>query len=130
VGRGEGIILDNGCTRILDENNVVHDAVAGGWGCNFNCLGNIIQNNVFVNGRTYQLTRYGDAPEGNPPPNGEVFSRNVVVWREGPLIKEPDWWSFATLWDYNLYWQSRGSPSASCATASTNGKPKAWTSIL
>jgi hypothetical protein len=33
-----------------------------------------------------------------------VFSRNVVVWPEGPLIKEPDWWSFATLWDYNLYW--------------------------
>ena len=27
-----------------------------------------------------------------------------------PLIKEPDWWSFATLWDYNLYWQSRGEP--------------------
>lgn len=34
----------------------------------------------------------------------------MVVWREGPLIKEPDWWSFATLWDYNLYWQSGGEP--------------------
>lgn len=109
-GAGEGIILDNGCIGIVVENNVVHDAVAGGWGCNFNCLGNIIQNNVFVNGLTYQLTRYGDAPEGPPPPNGEVFTRNLVVWREGPLIKERDWWSFATLWDYNLYWQSRGEP--------------------
>jgi len=109
-GAGEGIILDNGCIGILVENNVVHDAVAGGWGCNFNCLGNIVQNNVFVNGRTYQLTRYGDAPAGNPPPNGEVFSRNLVVWAEGPLIKERDWWSFATLWDYNLYWQTRGEP--------------------
>jgi hypothetical protein len=109
-GAGEGIILDNGCVGILVENNVVHDAVAGGWGCNFNCLGNIIQNNVFVNGRIYQLTRYGDAPEGNPPPNGEVFARNLVVWQEGPLIKEKDWWSFATLWDYNLYWQSRREP--------------------
>ena len=109
-GAGEGIILDNGCVGILVENNVVHDAVAGGWGCNFNCLGNIIQNNILVNGRAYQLTRYGDAPEGNPPPNGEVFTRNLVVWQEGPLIKEKDWWSFATLWDYNLYWQSRGEP--------------------
>lgn len=109
-GAGEGIILDNGCVGIVVENNVVHDAVAGGWGCNFNCLGNIVQNNVFVNGRAYQLTRYGDAPQGNPPPNGEVFSRNLVVWQEGPLIKEPDWWSFATLWDYNLYWHSRGEP--------------------
>ena len=109
-GAGEGICLDNGCAGILVENNVVHDAAAGGWGCNFNCLGNIIQNNVFVNGRTYQLTRYGDPPSGAPMPNGEVFSRNIVVWKEGPLIKENDWWSFATLWDYNLYWQSRGEP--------------------
>jgi hypothetical protein len=35
---------------------------------------------------------------------------DLVVWQEGPLIKEKDWWSFATLWDYNLYWQSRGEP--------------------
>lgn len=109
-GAGEGIILDNGCVGILVENNIVHDAVAGGWGCNFNCLGNVIQNNILVNGRTYQLTRYGDAPQGNPPPNGEVFARNIVVWQEGPLIKEKKWWSFATLWDFNLYWQSRGEP--------------------
>jgi len=72
-GAGEGIILDNGCIGILVENNVVHDAVAGGWGCNFNCLGNIIQNNVFVNGRTYQLTRYGDAPEGIRRPMVRCF---------------------------------------------------------
>jgi hypothetical protein len=109
-GAGEGIILDNGCVGILVENNVVHDAVSGGWGCNFNCLGNVIQNNVFVNGRRYQLTRYGDAPDGPPPPNGEVFSRNIVVWEEGPLFNEKDWWSFATLWDYNLYWRSDGKP--------------------
>lgn len=109
-GAGEGIILDNGCVGILVENNLVHDAEAGGWGCNFNCLGNIIQNNIFVNGRAYQLTRYGDAPGANPPPNGEVFTRNIVAWQTGPLIKENDWISYATLWDYNLYWQSRGEP--------------------
>jgi len=51
----------------------------------------------------------GTRPEPNPD-NGEVFTRNLVVWREGPLIKERDWWSFATLWDYNLHWQSRGEP--------------------
>ena len=65
-GAGEGIILDNACIGIVVENNVVHDAVAGGWGCNFNCLGNIIQNNVFVSGRSDQLTREGDAPDGPP----------------------------------------------------------------
>ena len=30
-GAGEGIILDNGCCGILVENNLVHDAVAGGF---------------------------------------------------------------------------------------------------
>jgi len=62
----------------------------------------------------YQLTRYGDppnlGPDGTPPPNGEIFSRNIVVWKEGPLLNEPDWWSFATLWDYNLYYQTDAEP--------------------
>jgi hypothetical protein len=109
-GAGEGIILDNGCSGILVEDNVVVDAVSGGWGCNFNCYGNVIQNNIFVNGRRYQLTRYGDAPDGPPPPNGEVFARNIVVWRDGPLFNEKDWWSFATLWNCNLYWRTDGEP--------------------
>ena len=59
-GAGEGIILDNGCSGILVENNVVHDAVAGGFGTNFNCFGNIVLNNIFAYGRGYQLTVYGD----------------------------------------------------------------------
>jgi hypothetical protein len=109
-GAGEGIILDNGCCGILVENNLVHDAVAGGFGTNFNCFGNIIQNNIFAYGREYQLTVYGDMPSGKPQPKGEVFARNIVVWREGPLIKERDWPNFSTLWDYNLYWQEGGGP--------------------
>lgn len=109
-GAGEGIILDNGCAGILIENNVVHDAIAGGWGCNFNNFGNIIQNNIFAYGRKFQLTRYGDAPPGSPPPNGEIFAHNLVVWKEGPLFPEKDWWSFQTLWNYNLYFQTAGEP--------------------
>jgi len=109
-GAGEGIILDNGCSGILVENNLVHHASAGGWGCNFNCYGNLILNNIFAFGSKYQLTRYGDAPSGEARPNGEVFARNIVVWSEGPLFSEKDWWSFATLWDYNLYYQTGGQP--------------------
>ncbi len=45
-GAGEGIILDNGCRGILVENNIVHDAVSGGYGSNYNCYGNIIQKNI------------------------------------------------------------------------------------
>jgi hypothetical protein len=109
-GAGEGIILDNGCAGILVENNVVHDAIAGGWGCNFNCFGNIIVNNVLACGTKFQLTRYGDPPSGTPPPNGEVFARNIVVWKEGPLFVEKDWWAFETLWNWNLYWHAGGRP--------------------
>jgi len=114
-GAGEGIILDNGCSGILIENNVVHHASAGGWGCNFNCFGNIIVNNIFAFGTKFQLTRYGDPPnfgDGTkaPPPNGEVFARNIVVWDEGRLLNEEDWWAFQTLWDYNLYFCSGSEP--------------------
>jgi hypothetical protein len=109
-GAGEGIILDNGCCGILVENNIVHDAVAGGYGSNFNCYGNIIQNNIFAYGKVYQLTVYGDQPTGRPRPKGEVFARNIIVWKEGPLIKEKDWPDFNTLWDYNLYFREGGQP--------------------
>ena len=64
-GAGEGITLDNGCYGIVVENNVAHDAAAGGYGSNFNCCGNFIHNNI--------------------------FARNIIVWREGPLLKEADW---------------------------------------
>lgn len=109
-GAGEGIILDNGCCGILVENNVVHDAVAGGFGTNFNCFGNLILNNIFAYGDEYQLTVFGDAPSGRPQPKGELFARNIVVWKSGPLIKENDWPGFATLWDYNLYFREGGGP--------------------
>lgn len=109
-GAGEGIILDNGCVGIRVEDNVVHDAVAGGFGTNFNCFGNVIVNNIFAYGKEYQLTVYGDAPSGKPQPKGEIFARNIVIWKDGPLIKEADWPTFNTLWDYNLYWPEAGQP--------------------
>lgn len=109
-GAGEGIILDNGCCGILVENNIVHDAAAGGYGSNFNCYGNIIQNNIFAYGKEYQLTVYGDQPTDGPQPKGEVFARNIIVWKEGPLIKEKDWPDFNTLWDYNLYFREGDQP--------------------
>ena len=107
-GAGEGIILDNSAAGITVQNNIVRNAYAGGWGCNFDCFGCIIRNNIFAYGTTYQLTRYGDAPSGNPPPpNGEIFTQNIVLWEEGPLFKEDNWISYSTFWDYNLYWNPK-----------------------
>ena len=109
-GSGEGIILDNGCFGIIVENNIVYNAVAGGYGSNYNCSGNFIHNNIFLYGTIYQLTVYGDIPESYDGTKGEVFSRNIVVWREGPLIKEGDWPGFETLWDYNVYYNETKEP--------------------
>lgn len=108
-GAGEGIILDNGCSGVTIRDNIVVNASAGGWGCNFNCFGCVIMNNIFAFGSKYQLTRYGDPPDTQtPPPNGEVFSRNIVLYEGGRLFSEADWYSYSTYWDYNLYWNYGG----------------------
>ena len=108
-GAGEGIILDNSCSGITVQNNIAANAHAGGWGCNFDCFGNVIRNNIFAYGETYQLTRYGDLPDTpDPPPNGEVFSQNIVIYDSGTLFKEGSWSSYRTFWDYNLYWRENG----------------------
>jgi len=109
-GAGEGIILDNGCFGIIVENNIVYNADAGGYGSNYNCAGNFIHNNIFLYGNKYQLTVYGDQPEGEPQPKGEVFSRNIVVWKKGPLLNEGDWPNFSTLWDNNVYFNEKNEP--------------------
>jgi len=109
-GSGEGIILDNGCYGIVVENNVVYNAAAGGYGSNFNCAGNFIHNNIFLYGKKYQLTVYGDLPTGKKPYKGEIFAHNIIVWRQGPLLNEADWPDFSTLWDYNVYFQEKGEP--------------------
>ena len=109
-GAGEGIILDNGCFGIIVENNIVYNAEAGGYGSNYNCAGNFINNNIFLYGTKYQLTVYGDPPTGKVQPKGEFFSHNIVVWRKGPLLNEGDWPNFNTLWDYNVYFNETNEP--------------------
>lgn len=111
-GSGEGIILDNCCSGIAVQDNIVMGATAGGWGCNFDCFGNIITNNIFCFGEKFQLTRYGDPPKtAIAPPNGEIFSQNIVIWKDGPLFGEEDWLNFSTFWDRNLYWCTEQTPT-------------------
>lgn len=108
-GAGEGIILDNGCTGITVRDNIVLNATAGGWGCNFNCFGCVIRNNIFAFGKKFQLTRYGDAPSGEKPaPNGEIFTQNIVIYEDAPLFFEKKWYAYSTYWDYNLYFDRKG----------------------
>jgi hypothetical protein len=111
-GAGMGIILDNGCAGIVVEDNVVRTAQWGGMGFNYNCLGNIIQNNVFAYGERGQLNRYGDPCPGGQkaPPNANFFIRNIVYWNSGRLYREEQWPNYDTISDYNLYFDASGRP--------------------
>jgi hypothetical protein len=109
-GGGYGIILDQGCSGVLVENNLIHHT-DGGFSSNFHCIGNIIINNIFALAKQDQIHRYGD----DPPPgfelrNYNLFSRNIIYWKEGRLFKRDDWIDFAAVFDFNLYFKVGGEP--------------------
>jgi len=107
---GAGIILDEGSNGILVEKNIVHHTVSGGQVFNWNCSGNVIQNNIFALGKESQLIRYGDAPQGQEVPNANVSQYNIVYWKEGKLHHGNSWSNFDTVYDYNLYFDASGRP--------------------
>ncbi|MBI2302311.1 MAG: right-handed parallel beta-helix repeat-containing protein [Armatimonadetes bacterium] len=107
-GGGYGICLDQGCSGVLVEDNLVHHC-DGGFVSNFHCIGNIVLNNVFALTRNAAILRYGDAP----PPGYTlsctyVFCRNLVYWNEGKLIAGEDWGDFELVHDGNLFYDPRG----------------------
>ena len=109
---GYGLAFDQASTSILAENNLVHHQQAGGLHFNWDCLGNIVRNNVFaLNGGSTQgqWTRYGDAPRGEDP-NCNVLMRNIVYWNDSRLWNEHRWPNFRTIVDFNLYWDAAGKP--------------------
>ncbi len=108
----DGIILDNGCGAILVEDNVVHHAGRVSFCFNFNCLGNVIQNNVFALAGSAEINRYGDPPTAGiiPPPNANFWYRNLCYLKTGKVYIEEQWPNFETVCDYNLYWASGGEP--------------------
>jgi len=108
----DGIILDNGCGAIVVEENVVHHAGRVAFCFNFNCLGNVIQNNVFALSASAAINRYGDPPTAGiePPPNANFVYRNLCYLKTGKVYIEEQWLNFQTICDYNLYWSPSGDP--------------------
>jgi hypothetical protein len=110
---GYGLAFDECSTCILAENNLVYRQAAGGLHFNRNCLGNIVQNNIFaLNGdaKQGQLTRYGDQPLGKEDTNCNVFMRNIVYWHDSRLWNEKRWSNDRVIHDFNLYWDTSGKP--------------------
>ena len=84
----------------------------GGLHFNWDCLGNVIQNNVFaLNGgpKQGQWTRYGDAPRGEDT-NSNILMRNIVYWNNSRLWNEERWPNWRMILDFNLYYDASGKP--------------------
>ena len=68
-------------------------------------------NNVFALTTLCGMHRYGDnPPSGFSLSNTNIFCRNILYWREGKLLRRDDWLDFATVQDYNLYFDAAGGP--------------------
>ncbi len=106
--QGYGIGLDQSSTGILVEDNLVYRN-AHGLHFNYDCLGDIIRNNIFALNGEAQWTRYGDAPRGEDM-NSNVVEHNICCWDNGRIWVEPKWPNYRMVVDYNLYYDFSGRP--------------------
>ncbi len=106
--KGYGIGLDQSSTGIVVEDNLVYRN-AHGLHFNWDCLGDIIRNNIFAFNGEAQWTRYGDAPR-NEDMNTNVIERNICCWDGGQLWVEAKWPNYRMAIDYNLYYDFSGDP--------------------
>jgi hypothetical protein len=101
---GWGIYFDQATSRIRAEYNVVYRTMDGGFNQHWG-KGNVVENNLFVDGLQFQLRR-------NNTRNAHSsfrFHRNIVAWQTGELLGLPEQViGHGFDFEYNLYWPSRG----------------------
>jgi len=107
-GMGYGLGLDQASSGIVVEDNLVYRNAAG-LHFNWDCLGNMVQNNLFAFNGPAQWTRYGDAPQ-QLDMNSNLLQRNIVCWNDGRLWVEAGWPNYRMALDDNLYWDYSGKP--------------------
>ena len=92
-----GIYFDEGTTGMCAESNIVYRARTGGFHQHYG-RENTVRNNVFALAREGQIIR-SRAEEHL----SFTFERNIVYWREGPLLGS-NWSGSNYKLDRNLYW--------------------------
>lgn len=103
-----GIYLDDYSSGTTVYGNIVVGTVLGAV-CVHGGKDNIVENNIFVDGKERQIT----LQPRDEFMTGNVFRRNIVVFREPDAVL---WYSWAHTWqrnrlaecDFNLYWHTGG----------------------
>ncbi len=103
-----GICLDNSAAMMTVENNVIDHGQRGAMVFNFNCLGNLIQNNIFAFSYEGQISRYGD--QGEWLDQTGIFYRNIYYFKNDRPFNRPSWPNYDCIMDYNLYFDASGRP--------------------
>jgi hypothetical protein len=98
---GWGIYFDEGSTDILAEGNLVYRTTHGGFHQHYG-RDNIVRNNLFADGRDWQIQRTRSEPH-----RSFTFEHNLVIWREGKLL-QGSWQDLKAAFDHNLYWREDG----------------------
>lgn len=99
---GWGLYNDEGSTGILMENNLVTDTKTGSYHQHYG-RENILRNNILAFSKVgqIQLTR----PE---PHSSFTITRNIVIWKDGPLLSGGGWDKGNYSIDRNLYYRIDG----------------------
>jgi hypothetical protein len=107
---GWGVHVDEGCSNLDVENNIVYNTTSGGYDQFFGNL-NRVQNNVFAFSRDSQV---GLSSTANPQPI--LFEKNIVVTDNGlPFGLN---WVLGNIWqDLNCYWETNGSNVDFCGAS-------------
>jgi hypothetical protein len=101
---GLGIYDDEGSTHITIENNLVYDIIDMTYHQHYG-RENTIRNNIFVNGRNFQIS------VARPEPHLSItFEGNIVCWKTGRLFWAGSLDDRRVSFDRNVYWNVAGTP--------------------
>lgn len=118
---GWGIYFDEGTMGAVATNNIAYNTKSAPFHQHYGA-NNLVENNIFAFGTEAQLMRTRADNGGEAPPEIKTapsftLRRNIIYWREGPLLGS-NWSGTNFVLESNLYWNAAGRPVAFPSSAS------------